>query len=62
VSEIYAPVSGEIIEVNEMLDSTPQIINTDPYGEGWMVKVKMAGEGDLENLLSPQEYKELIGE
>ena len=62
VSEIYAPVSGEVIEINVMLDNTPQIINQDPYGEGWMVKVKLANQKELENLLSPEEYRELTGD
>ena len=62
VSEIFAPVSGEVIEINEMLENTPQVINQDPYGEGWMVKVKLAIQKELENLLSPDEYKELTGD
>ena len=62
VSELYSPVSGEVIEVNAKLEDTPQIINSDPYGEGWMVKIKVADEKDLENLLSPKEYREFIGE
>ena len=62
VSEIFAPVSGEVIEINEMLENTPQVINQDPYGEGWMVKIKLANQKELENLLSPDEYKELTGD
>jgi glycine cleavage system H protein len=62
VSELFAPVSGEVVEVNEKLEDTPQLINSDPYGDGWIIKVKLADGGDLENLLSPAEYKELIGE
>lgn len=62
VSEVYAPVSGEVVEINAMLEDTPQIINSDPYGEGWMIKIKMANDGGVENLLSPKEYRELIGE
>jgi glycine cleavage system H protein len=62
VSELYSPVSGEVIEVNAKLEDTPQIINSDPYGEGWMVKIQVANEKDLENLLSPKEYREFIGE
>lgn len=62
VSELYSPMSGEVIEVNAKLEDMPQIINSDPYGEGWMVKIKVANEGELENLLSPKEYREFIGE
>lgn len=62
VSEIYAPVSGEVMEVNEKLDGTPQIINSEPYGEGWMIKVKLDNEKELEDLLSAEEYRQLIGE
>jgi glycine cleavage system H protein len=62
VSEIYAPVSGEVVEVNEMLEATPQLINQDPYGDGWLVKVKLVDGKELDNLLSSEEYRELIGE
>jgi glycine cleavage system H protein len=62
VSELYAPVSGEIVEVNQKLEDTPQLINSDPYGDGWIIKVKLEDQGELDNLLSPKEYQELIGE
>jgi glycine cleavage system H protein len=62
VSELYAPVSGEVVEVNQKLEDTPQLINSDPYGDGWIIKVKLEDEGELDNLLSPKEYQELIGE
>ncbi|RKZ25260.1 glycine cleavage system protein H, partial [bacterium] len=62
VSDVYAPVSGEIIEVNEALRTAPDIVNNDPYGDGWMVKIKMSNRSELDNLLSPQDYKDLIGE
>ncbi len=61
VSEIYAPVSGEVMEINEKLDGTPQIINSEPYGEGWMIKIKLDNEKELEDLLSAEEYRQLIG-
>jgi glycine cleavage system H protein len=61
VSDLYAPVSGEVIEVNSDLDSDPQIINKDPFGKGWILKVKMSDSGELENLLSPDDYMKLIG-
>lgn len=62
VSEIFAPVSGEVVKVNEMLDDTPQVINQDPYGDGWLVKVRISDPGELEHLLDPAQYKELIGD
>ena len=62
VSDVYAPVSGEIIEVNEELSTTPELINKDPYGEGWMVKIKMSDPNQVEQLLSPSQYRDLIGE
>jgi glycine cleavage system H protein len=62
VSEIFAPVSGEVVEVNEALDDTPQIMNEDPYGDGWLLKVRLADESELEHLMSPKDYQELIGD
>ncbi len=62
VSEIYAPVSGEVVKVNDSLDDTPQLINQDPYEEGWLVKVRLSDAGELENLLDPDQYRELIGD
>lgn len=57
-SDIYAPVSGTIAEVNEKLSNAPEVVNADPYGEGWMVRItpEPAGEGDLGNLLSADDY------
>ena len=60
VSDIFAPVSGEITEVNEKLADEPEIINKDPYGEGWMVKIKLSDTAELDNLLTADLYKELI--
>lgn len=62
VSDMFAPVSGEVVEVNEALEGSPEVINKDPYGEGWMAKIKISDKGELGNLLSPEKYKELIGE
>lgn len=59
-SEIYAPVSGEVIEVNEALEDAPEIVNQDPYGEGWLVKFKVAAEP--EGLLSADEYEDLAAQ
>lgn len=60
VSDIYAPVSGEVIEVNEALEAKPETVNQSPYEEGWMVRVRLEDETELEELLSPQAYNELI--
>jgi glycine cleavage system H protein len=61
VSELFAPVSGEITEINEDLEDDPEIVNTDPYGKGWMVKIKLSDESELDNLLSAADYKTLVG-
>ncbi len=61
VSDLFLPVSGEIIEFNESLEDEPEKVNNDPYGEGWMVKIKLSDAGELDDLLSPEEYKEIIG-
>ncbi|WP_250435192.1 glycine cleavage system protein GcvH [Hanstruepera flava] len=61
VSDLFLPVSGEIIEFNEALEDEPEKVNSDPYGEGWMVKVKCADTSDVDGLMSADEYKELIG-
>ena len=62
VSDLFMPVTGTIIEVNKALDSQPELVNTDPYGDGWMVKVALANVGDVAALLSADAYKTLIGE
>jgi len=59
VSDLFMPLSGEIIEVNPKLEANPELINSDPYGEGWMIKVKISDLGD--SLLSAESYQELIG-
>ncbi|MGB0788256.1 MAG: glycine cleavage system protein GcvH [Marinirhabdus sp.] len=61
VSDLFAPVSGEIVEFNENLESEPEKVNQDPYGDGWMIKIKMSDPGEVENLLTANSYKELIG-
>ena len=61
-SDLYMPMEGEIAAVNEDLTASPEIINSDPYGEGWMVKFKPANPGDWDNLLSPEAYQQLEGE
>jgi glycine cleavage system H protein len=60
VSDIYAPVSGEVLEVNETLDEEAEKINQDPYGEGWIVKVKLSDKSEVDELLSAEEYEDLI--
>ena len=61
VSDLFLPVSGEIIEFNELLVDEPEKVNTDPYGEGWMIKVKCSDLSQIDGLLSADDYKSLIG-
>ena len=60
VSDMFAPVSGEVTEVNETLTEEPEIINKDPYGKGWFIKIKLTDSNDLESLLSAEDYKTKI--
>ena len=60
VSEIFMPIGGEILEINEELNDTPEAVNDDPYGDAWFVKVKMDDPGEVEDLLSSEEYKEFL--
>ena len=57
VSDLFMPVSGEIIEFNDKLETNPEVVNEDPYGEGWMIKIKFSSADDLNDLLSPEEYQ-----
>ncbi|PRX52464.1 glycine cleavage system protein GcvH [Salegentibacter salegens] len=61
VSDLYLPLSGEIIEFNENLEDEPEKVNSDPYGEGWMIKIKFSDKSQLEDLLSADAYKEVLG-
>ena len=61
VSDLFLPLSGEIIEFNEALEDAPEKVNSDPYGEGWMVKIKISDSSEVEALLSASEYKEVVG-
>lgn len=61
VSDLYMPVAGKVIEFNKSLESAPEKVNSDPYGDGWMVKVELKNAADANNLLSAAQYKELIG-
>ena len=58
-SDAYAPVSGEVIESNGALEDSPELVNTDPYGDGWLFMLQMSNPGELEGLLSPEAYAEL---
>lgn len=60
VSELYAPVSGEILDINEKLEDEPELVNDDPYGNGWMVKIKIDDTGQLQNLMDAEAYKKII--
>jgi glycine cleavage system H protein len=60
VSDLYMPISGEVIAINEELEAAPETINQDPYEKGWMVKVKVSNEEELKNLLSAADYQALI--
>jgi len=61
VSDLYMPLSGEVVEFNSILESAPETVNSDPYGAGWMVKVKLENPGDTADLLSASAYKEVAG-
>lgn len=60
VSDLYAPVDGEIVEINEALEDEPELVNDDPYNDGWMVKIKLSDKSQLEDLLTAEEYEEVI--
>lgn len=60
VSEIYAPVSGEVVEVNEKLEDEPELINTSPYDDGWLAEIRMDDESELEKLLPPSDYEKKL--
>ena len=61
VSDLYLPISGKVIEFNEELESEPELVNTDPYGKGWIIKLKIANDADQSELLSAEQYQEVIG-
>ena len=62
VSDMFMPISGEVLEFNENLEANPEIINKDPYGEGWIIKIKITNPGEIKELLSAEQYKEIIEE
>tara|TARA_Y100001970_G_scaffold42776_1_gene53251 strand:- start:32916 stop:33293 length:378 start_codon:yes stop_codon:yes gene_type:complete len=60
LADLYIPVSGEILEVNDKLDSEPELINSDPYGKGWIVKIKISDSSEIDSLLTNKDYRDLI--
>jgi glycine cleavage system H protein len=60
VSDLFMPVSGEIIEINPLLEKSPEVVNQDPYGNGWMIRIKVTEPSDADKLLSDKEYKALL--
>ena len=60
VAEIYAPVSGEVVEVNVTLEDSPEVVNSDPYGKGWLAELRYQSGADLEKLMSAQQYEEFV--
>ena len=60
VSELFAPVSGEVVEVNEALSDKPELVNTDPYGDGWMIKLRVSATEEADELMSAEEYEEYV--
>ena len=61
VSDLYLPISGKVVEFNEELEGEPELVNTDPYGRGWIIKLEIAAEADQSELLSAEQYNEVIG-
>ena len=62
VSDVYAPVSGKVLEINDDLPESPEMINEDPYGDGWIVKIEISDPSDLEDLLDKEAYEQFVGE
>jgi glycine cleavage system H protein len=60
VSDLFMPLAGQVLEFNEALESDPELVNNDPYGEGWMIKIKISDVSELENLLTDEAYSNLI--
>ena len=61
VSDLFMPISGEVLEFNQDLEDAPEVVNEDPYNKGWMIKVKIADSSDIDDLLSADKYQELVG-
>ena len=62
ISDLFLPVAGEVLEQNEALEEQPELVNKDPYGEGWLIKIKPAADADFDSLLDAEEYKALIND
>lgn len=60
VSDLFMPLSGEVLSFNSELEDTPEVVNSDPYGEGWMIRVKISDKSEVDTLLSAEQYKDLI--
>ena len=61
VSDLFMPVNGKVIEVNSSLEDNPEVVNDDPYGDGWIIKIEVSNPSDIDTLMSSEEYKNLIG-
>ncbi|MEL0263302.1 MAG: glycine cleavage system protein GcvH [Flavobacteriaceae bacterium] len=61
VSDLFMPIAGTVVEMNEALEDTPELVNTDPYGAGWMIKIELEDETDISKLLDATAYQQLIG-
>jgi glycine cleavage system H protein len=61
VSDLFMPVGGEVLEINEKIDGDPSLINSDPYGDGWIIKISIANASEMDTLLTAEQYKQLIG-
>lgn len=61
VSDLFMPLSGEIIEMNQKIESNPELVNSDPYGDGWMIKIKLSKADELNDILSAADYEALVG-
>ena len=61
VSDLFMPITGEVVEFNEALEDAPELVNNDPYGDGWMIKVTISDAKELESLLTADQYKDLVG-
>jgi len=62
VSDLYGPCSGKVVEINKALADSPEVVNSDPYGQGWMIKIEIKDKSELNNLLDSSAYKQLIGQ
>ena len=60
VSDLFMPTSGEVVEINPRLEGEPELVNTDPYGDGWLIKAKLENNADIENLMDAKAYKDMI--